>query len=95
MYDNFALAHRVGSACLAHPVKGELAVRGIRYAEAARATGYSPNYFRRVISGIAPASPAFRRSVASWLGLPQYELFRVDGQPLINEASKLCDDGAA
>lgn len=63
-----------------HPVKGELAVRGIRLEHAARSTGYNGQYFRRVVGGAASASPEFRRRVAAWLELPESLLFVEDEQ---------------
>lgn len=58
------------------PVKAVLALRRIRIAAIADATGKSVTYASRVLNGWQAPSAEFRSGVAAFLGLPEEELFR-------------------
>jgi lambda repressor-like predicted transcriptional regulator len=62
-----------------HPAKALIVASGESYADAARATGYSPGVLTRVLNGSARTWPKLRTAVADHLGLPESECWLDDG----------------
>lgn len=61
-----------------HPAKGVLALRRITQRELADALGFSYWELGRMLNGIRPATPRFRRGLSEYLDVPQRELFHQD-----------------
>lgn len=61
-----------------HPVKVELAARGLTQVDFAPMVGVSPPTLRQVLNGHQSSWPALRRRVADALGRPVSDLFPED-----------------
>jgi transcriptional regulator with XRE-family HTH domain len=64
-----------------HPARAVLVMRRIENQQVAAAIGYSCPWVSRVLNRRDPASPAFRRALATYLDLPEAELFDDDPPP--------------
>jgi transcriptional regulator with XRE-family HTH domain len=64
-----------------HPARAVLVMRRLEVQRVAADLGYSYPWVSRVLNRRDPASPAFRRALAAYLGLAESELFDDDPPP--------------
>jgi transcriptional regulator with XRE-family HTH domain len=63
-----------------HPIYGLIRMRGLTIRQLAEVIGMNELVASRMMRGLEPASPRFRRSVAAYLELPEKVLFADDAR---------------